>query len=98
LRIERTRPGYLVIARAHYPGWRARVNGTEQPLLRADYGLFALELAAGTSEIELEYDPGSFRLGLWISSLSALAGTGWLVLALRRRSLSAAEPPATPSA
>lgn len=84
LRIERTSPGYLVISRSHYPGWRARVNGVERPLLRANLGVSAIQVEAGTSEIELEYDPDSFTIGLWISGLCALACAAWMALAARR--------------
>ena len=73
LRVKRSRPGYLVISRAYYPGWTARVNGARQELLRADLGLSALRLPAGTSEVELRYAPRSFALGLWTSGLCALA-------------------------
>jgi hypothetical protein len=84
LRVERSRPGYLVISRAHYPGWTARVNGARQELLRADLGLSALRLPAGTSEVELRYAPRSFALGLWTSGLCALVWAAWAALAARR--------------
>ena len=84
LSVERSRPGYLVISRAHYPGWTASVNGARQELLRADLGLSALRLPAGTSEVELRYAPRSFALGLWTSGLCALAWAAWAALAARR--------------
>jgi hypothetical protein len=85
LRVERTAPGYLVITRSHYPGWRARVNGKDQPLLRANLGLSALHVEAGTSEIELDYDPASFEIGTWCTLVSAIACVIWLAFAARRR-------------
>jgi hypothetical protein len=85
LRVERTTPGYLVITRSHYPGWRARVNGRDEPLLRANLGLSAIRVEAGTSEIELEYDPKSFTIGLWCTALSAIGCAAWVVFAARRR-------------
>jgi hypothetical protein len=84
LRVERSRPGYLVISRAHYPGWTARVNGARQELLRANLGLCALQLPAGISQVELRYAPRSFALGLWTSGLCALAWALWAALAARR--------------
>lgn len=91
LRVERTRPGYLMISRAHYPGWSARVDGVEQELLRANVGLSAVQVPAGTSEVELRYRPRSFALGLWSSGLCALAFLAWSALAAFRA------PPAPPS-
>lgn len=89
LRVERTTPGYLVITRSHYPGWRARVNGRDEPLLRANLGLSAIRVEAGTSEIELDYDPKSFAIGLWCTALSAVGCGAWLAFASRRRASSA---------
>src|SRR5262249_13838114 len=34
-------PAYLVLAQPHYPGWKARVNGMEVELLRANYAFSA---------------------------------------------------------
>jgi hypothetical protein len=75
LRVVRASPGYLV--RSHYPGWKARVNGVEQPVLRANYALSAVQVGAGTSEVELYYDPLSVRAGLWVSGASLLAWLAW---------------------
>ncbi len=41
-----TEGGYLVLADAYYPGWRAYVDGEETPVLRGDY-LFRAGGAAG---------------------------------------------------
>jgi uncharacterized membrane protein YfhO len=60
------------------------VNGARQELLRADLGLSALRLPAGTSEVELRYAPRSFALGLWTSGLCALVWAAWAALAARR--------------
>jgi hypothetical protein len=74
LRVERTEPGYLAIAQAHYPGWKARINGTEARLQRANYAFSALELPSGACDIEIYYDPLSVKLGIWIGVASAVAG------------------------
>jgi hypothetical protein len=87
LRLEPPESGWIVIAKPWYPGWKARVDGAERPLLRANFAFCAVRVAAGESEIELEYDPPSFRRGLWISGLSVLAMALFLwLLALRARS------------
>jgi hypothetical protein len=74
MRITRANPGWLVISQARYPGWIARIGGREVPLVRANYAFDAIALPPGESEIEFSYEPLSFRLGLWISAASALAG------------------------
>ncbi|HUR28809.1 MAG TPA: YfhO family protein, partial [Planctomycetota bacterium] len=83
LRVTREKPGYLVLRRTFFPGWRASVNGQDAPLLRADYAFCAVELPAGESTVELAYRPMSFRLGVWIAALVPLLGAGalWLTRA-----------------
>jgi hypothetical protein len=57
IRVEITAPsaGYLLINDKFDPDWEATVNGARTPLLRADYLLRALPVAAGKSEIVLRY-------------------------------------------
>ncbi len=74
MKLTRKNPGWLVISQARYPGWKARINGQEVPLLRANYAFNAVPVPPGESEIEFSYEPASFRLGLAISGASALVG------------------------
>ncbi len=77
--------GYLILADTYYPGWRAYVDGREQPVLRADYAVRAVALEAGQHTVVFRYRPVSFRIGAAISAL-ALLGTAWsLVASMRRR-------------
>lgn len=70
----RVQPGYMVLARTYYPGWKAKVNGSPQPVYRANYAFSAIALQQGDNLIEFYYDPDSFKVGVVISlaSLSAL--------------------------
>lgn len=72
LEVERDRPGLLIVARSHFPGWRARIDGKEAPLWRANYAFSALAVPAGRSRIVLSYEPGSLRLGAALSLGAAL--------------------------
>lgn len=71
-----SRPGYLVLAYTHYPGWRASVDGRPAQLLRANYALMALPLEPGEHRVVLRYRPLSLTLGALISGLSLLAMIG----------------------
>lgn len=73
LAVTRSKPGWLVLAKPWYPGWKARVDGRETPLVRANYTFMALRVPAGANAIEIVYEPASFRIGAWISLASALA-------------------------
>jgi hypothetical protein len=60
-------PGILVLTDAFYPGWKARVDGKERKILRANYLFRGVELPAGNHKVEFIYDPESFKVGLAIS-------------------------------
>jgi membrane protein YfhO len=87
LRVDAARDCHLVLASPWYPGWRARIDGRNAPLLRANYAFNALAIAAGRHEVVFAYEPDSVRWGLWISGTSALAASVLLLrFAWRRRS------------
>lgn len=79
LRIERAHPGYLVVANTYDRGWKATLDGRDVPLLRANYAFQAIEVPAGTSEVELRYFPDSLAIGVWIGAASLLVAIGaWI--------------------
>lgn len=77
-------PGVVVLTDAHYPGWRATVNGAEVPIHRANFALRAVAVPAGRSEVEFVYAPWSFRAGAIVSA-AALALLAWAVRPRRPR-------------
>jgi len=78
LKTKRAQPGWLVLTQAWYPGWKARVNGVERPIVRANYAFGAVQLDAGESAIALDYEPASVRVGAWVSIASLLAFAAWI--------------------
>ena len=72
---EVTAPALLVLTDSFFPGWEAEVDGTREPILRADYAFRGVALAAGEHRVVFRYRPWSFHMGV------ALAA-GALVLAL----------------
>lgn len=76
IRVNSEAPGWLVLSDTWYPGWRAYVDGKAIPIIRANYVFRAVELSAGTQDVELVYSPPSFWLGLGISTL------GWTLLCI----------------
>jgi len=75
LEVESSGPAYLVLSEVWYPGWRATVNGTEAPVLRANYGLRSVPVPDGKATVRLWFAADRFRLG-------GLAGLLGLVLLL----------------
>jgi len=78
------RDALLVLADAWYPGWRARVDGAEAPVLRVN-GLFrGVRVPAGARRVVLRFEPWTFTAGAWTSLASALVLGALGALALRR--------------
>ncbi|MBC7227191.1 MAG: YfhO family protein [Thermoflexales bacterium] len=71
--VEVTAPGYLVLTDAHYPGWRAWVDGREVPIVTADRLFRAVYLEPGRHRVEFRFRPRSLWLGAAIN-LGTLAG------------------------
>ena len=72
---ESNEAGYVVLVDAYDPGWRARVDGRETPLLRANVAFRAIPVPPGKHGIEVAYEPASVRIGVAISAVSLLASS-----------------------
>ncbi len=77
-------PGYMVLAKTFYPGWKATVNGQPAPVYRANYAFSAIPLQPGDNLIAFYYDPDSFKLGGTVTLASLLIGVGVLIFFWRR--------------
>jgi uncharacterized membrane protein YfhO len=60
-----------------YPGWNARVNERDAPVLRANYLFRAVEIPAGTSRVKFKYAPISFSIGVGLSAITVLVLAGF---------------------
>ncbi len=63
----------LVLSDNYYPGWRAKVNGEEKEIYRANYTFRGVAVPQGKSLIEIYYMPESFKLGVIISLFSIVS-------------------------
>jgi hypothetical protein len=59
--------GYLLQREAWYPGWRARVDGNDTPVLRADVLYRAVALGPGEHDVEIFFDSATFNRGALLS-------------------------------
>ena len=76
LAVATEQPALLVVSDNWFPAWRATVNGTEQPLLRAYHSLRAVPIPAGEHTVEMVYESALVRTSIWISLLLFLAVVG----------------------
>jgi hypothetical protein len=77
--------GLLLFSEAHYPGWRAEVDGRPAPLVRADYVLRAVCVPLGEHRVALVYDPPLLKTGSVITCLALLLVFGIAIWPLLRR-------------
>lgn len=72
LRVDAPSANYLVLTKANYPGWTARIDGVETPLVRANYAFCAVDVPAGEHVVEVRYEPASWRWGLALGAAGLL--------------------------
>ncbi len=66
-RVSLPQDGYLVQREAWYPGWRARVDGKDVPLLHADVVYRAVAVPAGDHDVEVYFESSAVKRGAVIS-------------------------------
>jgi hypothetical protein len=64
--------GLMVLSENAYPGWRARIDGTETPIYRADVALQAVVVPAGVHRVEFTMQSRSLRTGMIVSAVAAI--------------------------
>lgn len=77
--------GHVILTDTFYPGWRAFVDGEERRVLCAYHTFRAVEVRPRDKELELVYDPFSFRFGLAVSLFCLCGWLTALVASFRRR-------------
>jgi len=73
--VSASAPSLVVIAQAHYPRWKAFVDGQPAGLLRANHAFQALQVPAGEHHVDVIYQDKPFQIGA-VLSLVSLAGAG----------------------
>jgi membrane protein YfhO len=82
--VETAAPAHLVVVDAWAPGWRATVDGSPAPVMRANLGFRAVPVPPGRHRVELRYRPASIRYGLAVSAAAILAAVAVVAGASRR--------------
>jgi hypothetical protein len=72
-------PGILILNDRWHPDWKARLDGRSLPLLRANFIMKAVEVPAGSHELEFRFEPPCQTLYVSASAIVAAVGlVGWL--------------------
>ena len=79
-RIYPREAGILVFSIPYNRGWSLKIDGENTPMIRANFGMLATPVQAGTHAVELDFRVPGQREGVLIGAL------GLALLALRRRS------------
>ena len=67
--IRSAAPTIAVIAQTYYPAWKAYLDGKRVKLWRANFAFQAVEVPAGSHEIELVFEDTRFRAGAFLSAI-----------------------------
>jgi uncharacterized membrane protein YfhO len=79
---------YVLVSENYYPGWRVWVDGRAGQVVRGDVSLISVPVAAGSSEVRLEFTSDAYVRGRLITWLSVAAAIGLIVASIaseRRR-------------
>jgi hypothetical protein len=78
-RVSLSQAGYLLQREAWYPGWRARVDGADVPVLQGDSLYRAVALGPGEHDVEIYFDSSSFKRGALVSLAGMVVIMGLLL-------------------
>jgi hypothetical protein len=76
--------GYLLQREAWYPGWKARVDGVEVRVERADVLYRAIPLSQGEHDVEVYFESATFQRGVLLSLVGLVITCALLALPIIR--------------
>src|SRR5919199_350219 len=96
IELQASQPGRAAVAVAWSPKWHGRADGRHVRLIRGTDSLLEFDMPAGSHRLELRFRQDIWdRLGLLISTVTALGGALWLLVRIRHRPIR--EPEAAPA-
>jgi hypothetical protein len=91
LNLHASQAGWLFLADANYPGWKAYLDGKLVPVFSAQVLGKAVAIPEGEHDLEIRFEPASFRWGMSISiaTLSLMLAVLTLMRARYHKTVSA---------
>lgn len=80
IRVSSDGGGFLVLSENAYPGWRARIDGADTLVYRADVTLQGIVVPPGAHRVEFTMDSRSLHAGMIVSGIAAVLCMGLLIL------------------
>jgi hypothetical protein len=78
LDLSLSHPGFVVFVDSYNPDWKAQLDGTPAPLLRANVTFRAVSVPGGTHTVVLFYRSTALVVGIVLSLCTLLGGTALL--------------------
>jgi len=72
IQTRNTNRALLVLSDSAYPGWTATVDGQPSPIYTTNYLFRGIDLPPGEHTVLFQYQPMSWRRGLWLSATGGL--------------------------
>lgn len=85
LTVDLAANGWVVTSDAWYPGWKARVDGREAPIARADCNFRAVAVPAGRHTVSFSFEPAFIARGWGLTAAGLLLVLGGCAVSLPRR-------------
>lgn len=88
LKVSTTKPEWLFLADANYPGWTATLDGENVPVFSAQVLGKAIEIPPGDHDVALQFRSMTFYIGLVISlftSIIVVFGAAFVLIKVPRR-------------
>lgn len=79
IKTSTTRPSFLVLTDAFYPGWNAYIDKNKTKIYRTDFAFRGVQIPAGKHTVEFRYEPESFSYGIYTAIIGLI---GILILVL----------------
>ncbi len=86
LHVSTQKNGLLWMSEIWYPAWKAYVDGKQTKLFCADYSFRAIEIPEGNHSIQFIYRSSYFNIGLFITIITLISATGYLLFSLLKKS------------